>query len=120
MISINLFSSVVFFKWDILSFVSFYFVLLKFILVFQIPVIVYSMYVLVCMLSHVQLFASSQTVAHQAHLPMRFSQQEFWRWAAISSSGIFLTQGLNLCLCVSCIGRQIIYHWASWESSSTS
>ena len=25
--------------------------------------------------------------------------------------GIFLTQGLNLCLLLSCIGRWILYHW---------
>ena len=30
--------------------------------------------------------------------------------------GIFPTQGLNLHLYVSCIGRQILYHWATWEA----
>ena len=29
---------------------------------------------------------------------------------------IFLTQGLNPSLCVSCIGRQIHYHCATWEA----
>ena len=31
-----------------------------------------------CMLSHMQLFAPSWTVAHQAPLPMGFSRQEHW------------------------------------------
>ena len=32
----------------------------------------------VCMLSHVQLFATPWTVAHQAPLFMGFSRQEYW------------------------------------------
>ena len=31
---------------------------------------------------------------------------------------IFLTQGSNLHSCVSCIGRQILYHYANWEASA--
>ena len=34
--------------------------------------------VCVCMLSHIQLFATSGTVAHQAPLPMESSRQEHW------------------------------------------
>ena len=30
--------------------------------------------------------------------------------------GIFQTQGLKLHLSISFIGRQILYHWATWES----
>ena len=42
-------------------------------------------------LSHVHLFATPWTVAHQAPLSMRFSRQEYWHtrileWVAISSS----------------------------------
>ena len=33
----------------------------------------------VCALSHVQLFATPWTVAHQAPLSMEFSRQEYWR-----------------------------------------
>ena len=29
---------------------------------------------------------------------------------------IFLIQGLNWHLLVSCIGREILYHWATWEA----
>ena len=32
----------------------------------------------VCVLSHVQLFATPWTVAHQAPLSMGFSRQEYW------------------------------------------
>ena len=35
--------------------------------------------VAVSSLSHVQLFAISRAVAHQAHLSMGFSRQEYWR-----------------------------------------
>ena len=34
--------------------------------------------VCVCVLSRVQLFATPQTVAHQAPLSMRFPRQEYW------------------------------------------
>ena len=30
--------------------------------------------------------------------------------------GIFLPQGSNAYLCVSCIGTQILYHWVTWEA----
>ena len=30
------------------------------------------------LLSHVQLFATPWTIAHQAHLSMEFSRQEYW------------------------------------------
>ena len=48
-------------------------------------------------LSHVQLFATPQTVARQAPPSMEFSRLEYWSGVAISfSQGIFLTQGSNL------------------------
>ena len=60
------------------------------------------------MLSHVQLFAISRTVVHQARLSMGFSQQEYWSGLPFLSpkntgvdcyalfQGIFPTQGSNL------------------------
>ena len=30
--------------------------------------------------------------------------------------GIFPAEESNLCLCVSCIGKWILYHWATWET----
>ena len=48
------------------------------------------------LLSHVQLFVVSWTVAHKAPLPMEFSRQEYWRVGChFLLWGIFLTQGLN-------------------------
>ena len=52
--------------------------------------------VCVCALSHVQLFETPQTVAHQAPLSMEFSRQKYWVDSHFLLQGIFLTQGLNL------------------------
>ena len=41
----------------------------------------------VCVLSHVQLFVTSWTVAHQATLSMEFSGQEYWSGLPFSSLG---------------------------------
>ena len=52
----------------------------------------------VCMLSHfshVQLFATLQTVAHQAPLSMRFSRQEYWSGLPFPSPRDLPTQGSN-------------------------
>ena len=51
--------------------------------------------VIVQLLSHVRLFATPWTVAHQASLSMGFSKQEYWCRLPISPPGIFLTQGSN-------------------------
>ena len=55
--------------------------------------------VCVCMLrnfSHIQLFTTLWTVAHQALLPMGFSRQEYWSGSHALLQGIFPTQGPNL------------------------
>ncbi|CAN0510743.1 unnamed protein product [Rangifer tarandus platyrhynchus] len=44
------------------------------------------MYRRVQLLSHVQLFVTPRTVAHQAPLSMEFSKQRIPEWVAISSS----------------------------------
>ena len=49
-------------------------------------------------LSHVQLFATPWTVAHQAPLSMGFSRQEYWRGLPFPFQGTLLTQGSNLSL----------------------
>ena len=48
-----------------------------------------------CVLSHVQLFATPWTVAHQAPLSMGFSRQEYWCGLHILLQEIFPTQGSN-------------------------
>ena len=58
-----------------------------------------------CMLSYVWLFMTPGAVAHQAPLSMGFSRQEYW-------SGLpFPSPDLPHVSCMSCIGRQILYHW---------
>ena len=67
----------------------------------------------VWVLSRVWLFATPWTVACQALLSMGFSRQEL-EWVAISSSrGSSRPRDWT---CVSWIGGQILYHWATWET----
>ena len=48
----------------------------------------------VYVLSHVQLFVTPWTVAHQGLLSMEFSKQEYWsRLSLPTPGGIFPTQG---------------------------
>ena len=46
-----------------------------------------------CMLSHVQLYATPRTVAHQAPLSMGFSRQEYWSGLPFPSPGDLPTSG---------------------------
>ena len=54
-------------------------------------------------LSHVQLFVISWTIARQAPLSMKFSRQEYWSGLPFPPPGDLPDPGSNLCLCVSCI-----------------
>ena len=72
--------------------------------------------VCVFMLSHVQFFATPSTVAHQDPLSMRFSRQEYWSGLLLPFPGDLPDPGSNpSLLSFSCIGRWILYHWATWE-----
>ena len=62
-----------------------------------------------CVLSHVELFVTPWTVAHQAPLSMGFSKQEHWSGLPFPSLGIFPTQRSNLCLLCLLHCRQIPY-----------
>ena len=64
-------------------------------------------------LSHVQLFVIPWTVACQAPLPMGFPRQEYWSSFPFPPEGIFPTQRSTS---ISCIGRWILYYWATWEA----
>ena len=66
-------------------------------------------------LSHVQLFATPQTVAYQAPLSMGFFQARILEWVAISLS-TESSQPRDR-TCVFCIGRWIFYHSATWEAT---
>ena len=46
----------------------------------------------------------------RASLSMGFSRQECWSGCHFLLQGILPTQGLNPISCISCIGRQILYH----------
>ena len=46
-------------------------------------------------LSHVQLFATPWTVAHQAPLSMEFSRQEYWSGLPFPSPGDLLDPGIE-------------------------
>ena len=76
-------------------------------------------YCVVCVqsLSRVWLLAAPWNVAHQAPLSMGFSSQEYWSgllyWVAMASSrGSSQLRGRTSISCISCIGRQILYHCA--------
>ena len=60
-------------------------------------------------------FATPLTVAHQTPLSLGFSRQEYWNGLLFPSPGIFPIQQLNLN--VSCISRQILNCWATWEAT---
>ena len=59
-------------------------------------------------LSHSGLFAAPWSVALQAPLSMEFSRQEILEGVGFLLQGIFLTQGLNLCL----------LHYLHWQAVS--
>jgi len=60
---------------------------------------------------HVQLFATTWTVAHQAPLSMGFFRQEYWNGLPFPSSGNLPNPGIEpVFTCVSRIGWQILYY----------
>ena len=67
--------------------------------------------VLLSRFSHVQLFATPWTIAHQAPLSMGFSRQEYWSGSPCPPPGdLSDTVWTHQASCVSCIGRQILYN----------
>ena len=66
------------------------------------------------MLSHVRLFETPQTVAHQSPSVHGISQARILECLASSfSRGSSPPKDRT---CVSCGGRQILYHYATWEA----
>ena len=63
------------------------------------------------LLSRVLLFVTPPTVAHQAPLSVGFSRQEYWSGLPFPTPG----NGTRVS-CVSCIGRRILDHSATWEA----
>ena len=66
-----------------------------------------------CHFCLVWLFVTLWTVAHQAPLSMGFPRQEYWSGSHSLLQGISWTRDWTL---FSCIGRQILYHWVTWET----
>ena len=62
-----------------------------------------------CMLSHVQLFVTPWTVAHQAPLSTGFFRQEYWSRLLCPPSGDLPDPGNYPSSHVSCIGEQVLY-----------
>ena len=61
--------------------------------------------------------ATPWTVAYQDPLSMSILQERMLEWVAISSSrGSFWPKDWTCVFCITCIGRQILYHWAIWEA----
>ena len=62
-------------------------------------------------LSHVQLFTTSGTVAHQAFLSTGLSRQEYWSVLPRPPAGDLPDPGIELAVSsISCIGRWIFHH----------
>ena len=56
-------------------------------------------------------FATPWTVAHQAPLSMGFPRQESWSELPSRGSSRLGDQTHG-----SCIGKRVLYHWATWEA----
>ena len=67
-------------------------------------------------LTCVQLFVTAWTVAHWAPLSLEFSRQEYWSGLSFPFPGISRSRDQNCISCISCIGRQILYHCTIWEA----
>ena len=59
-------------------------------------------------------FVNPRIVARQAPLSMRFPREEYWSGLPCPFSRGFSQPRDRTC--VSCIGRWILYHWATWET----
>ena len=60
--------------------------------------------------------ATSLSVAHQSPLSMEFFRQEYWSSLPFPPPGVIPDPGIQPASLPSCIGRQILYHCATWES----
>ena len=75
--------------------------------------ITFACFVFVPVLSHIQLFATPWTVTQQAPISMEFSRQEYWSGLPFPSPGDVPDPETEPTSCISCVGRQIPYHWAT-------
>ena len=72
---------------------------------------IFLFYTFQCVLGRVQFSVTPWT------LSMEFSRQVYWSGLPFPPPGDLPDQGIKaLSSCVSCTGRQILYHWATWET----
>ena len=72
---------------------------------------------LVCVLSHVQLLMPHGLWPTRIFCPWNFQGKNTGVGWHFLFQGIDPTQGSNHCLsCLTCINRQILYHWATWKA----
>ena len=68
----------------------------------------------VLVLSHVWLFATAWTVAHQGSSVHGIFQARILEWIAIFySEGSFWPRDQTCVSCIYCLGRQMFYHWTT-------
>ena len=79
--------------------------------------ILYKCILVLSCFSRVQLFATLWTAVHKIPLSMGILQARILEWSAMtSSSGSFWPRDWTCISCRSCIGRLILYCWATWEA----
>ena len=73
-------------------------------------------------LSHVRFFVTPWTAACQAPLSLGLSSQEYWSRIQFPFPRDLPDSGISWAhiFGASCIGRQILYHWATWLALSES
>ena len=64
--------------------------------------------------SHIWLFAALWTLARQAPLSIGFSRQEYWSGLPCPPPGDLAHPAIEPAS--TWIGRQIVYHWTTWEA----
>ena len=69
-----------------------------------------------CMLSHICLFVTPSTIAHQVPLSMGFSSKNIGVGCHSLLQVISQPRDPTHVFCVSCIRRWILYHWATREA----
>ena len=62
----------------------------------------------------IQLFWDPKVQPTRLLCPWTFSKQEYWSELLFPTPGGLSDPGIEPCM--SCIGRQILYHWATWEA----
>ena len=62
------------------------------------------------------LFVIPWTIACLAPLSLKFSRQEYWTELSFATPWSSQPRDQICVSCASCLSRQILYHWATWEA----